>query len=594
MVTTRGMMPARIAAVLVLVVSYGALSARQPAVRTSMPLPSSAEQLAAALGLPPADRSQLVTSIVRFVFDAPDGSNAANQKRRGILSSQLKGAATARPISVPLPLDTSIWRETVLGYPVKDSDLAAAILSNRATALLYYGLATLDDDTLGWLGPDRETLLHLRRNAAPFASFGRSIRIRGGRISVPGGRDAEPIWAAIVGADPGRPSIFVQRLFRGNGRLAWFYDTIQHLNRDHQRLVFGDDDSEAVRIERTRELLDVFESAAPEWQIPDRPFVRPALDPSVVGSLAAVNSNGGFIAPSRRKLWELVFRDRGGDALVAEAAADQLTADSRSLEPSWLARRISLVPAHIGHARLETFLFAQRRFAERRSEEGTMVVALRGVMAFPALALTLERIGVTDAAAYAAAARAAGALNAIRSAESRTVAIAEFQSALAIVDRAVRRGELDREAATALASSLVALPVSPTQGYGDVFAHWLRQHRTTILDREQSGAVLDAQLALLANIASDSSRLPFERAVAGTLKAIVYDMHLAGPEGPAASDISSRHNFALKDNPTGRAWQLPREERGPRGAWRVSGSLLGLDVPLGRLALPTAAPNPQP
>src|SRR5688572_25846936 len=224
MVVTRGMICARMAAVLVLVVSYGALSARQPAVRTSMPLPSSAEQLASSLGLDPTDRSQLLISIVRLIFDAPDGHSAEDQKRRAVLSSQLKGPAVEASVSVPLPLDASIWRETLLAHPVKDNEIAAAILSDRSTALLYHGLAALDDDTLGWLGPDRETLLHLRRNAATFATFGRSIRVRGGRVSVPGGRDAEPIWAAIVGADPGRPSAFVQRLFRGNGRLAWFYD----------------------------------------------------------------------------------------------------------------------------------------------------------------------------------------------------------------------------------------------------------------------------------------------------------------------------------------------------------------------------------
>jgi hypothetical protein len=110
MVAMRGMMPARIAAVLVLVVSYGALSARQPAVRTSMPLPITAEQLSASLGLGTTDHNQLLLSIVRLVFEVPDGSSAQNQTRRAALSAQLKGSSHLGPISVPLPLDTSIWR----------------------------------------------------------------------------------------------------------------------------------------------------------------------------------------------------------------------------------------------------------------------------------------------------------------------------------------------------------------------------------------------------------------------------------------------------------------------------------------------------
>jgi hypothetical protein len=137
MVAMRGMMPARIAAVLVLVVSYGALSARQPAVRTSMPLPITAEELSASLGLGTTDHNQLLLSIVRLVFEVPDGSSAQNQTRRAALSAQLKGSSHLGPISVPLPLDTSIWRETILGYPITDSELAATILSDRSTALLY-------------------------------------------------------------------------------------------------------------------------------------------------------------------------------------------------------------------------------------------------------------------------------------------------------------------------------------------------------------------------------------------------------------------------------------------------------------------------
>ena len=587
-----GRVPARIAAVFVLVVSYGALSARQPAVRTSMPLPSTARQVAAALGLDPTDRSQLPNALVRLVFESPDGAGTNAQKRRTALLSQLKGPSSEPPIWVPLPLDTSIWRETLLDHPVKNVDLAASILSDRSTALLYQGLSALDDDTLGWLGPDRETLLHLRRNAAIFAAFGRSLKIRGGRVSVPGGSGADPIWAAIVGADPERPSIFVQRLFRGSGRLAWFYDTIQHLDREHQKLVYGDDETESVRIERTRELLDVFESAAPEWQVADRPFVRPALAPSVVVSLAAVNGNGAFVGPRSRRVWELAFRARSGDAVSVDPGSE--TTPDRSVEPSWLARRIALVPAHIGRTRLEIFLFAQRVFPGRRAEEAALIGALRGAIAFPALALTLERIGVTEASAYVAAARTASALNAIRSAEWRTVAITEFQASLAIVDRAVRKGALDRESAVELTSSLVALPVSPTQGYGDAFAQWLRQHVVAFVDQEELNVTLDSQLAALAAAPSDGARLTLEQAVADTLTAIVFASRSGQQDGRARADIAAPSNLGLSDNTSGSAWQLPREEYGRQGPRRVTSSLLGLDATLGHLAVRTSPTDSRP
>ena len=80
--------------VALILVSYGALGARQPAVRTSVPLPVPAAQLATALGLDPDDRSQILISLVRLVFDAPDGSNVEDAKRRALLSSLLKAPGT--------------------------------------------------------------------------------------------------------------------------------------------------------------------------------------------------------------------------------------------------------------------------------------------------------------------------------------------------------------------------------------------------------------------------------------------------------------------------------------------------------------------
>lgn len=643
-----GMARARAAAVGILLVSYGALGARQPAVRSSVLLPVTAAQLATSVGLDPADKSQLIVSIVRLAFDSPDGTSVEDQKRRAILTEQFSHPMADARDRVPLPLDVSIWRETLLTRQVRDSEIIPAILSERATALLYHGLAALDDDTLGWLGPDRETLLHLRRNAGTFAAFGRSIRVRGGRISVPGGADAEPIWSAIVGADVTRPSAFVQRLIRGTGRLAWFYDTVAHLDIHRQQVVLGSGGSEPSRIERVRELLDVFEAAAPEWHTPDRPFVRPTIDPSLVIALAGATDNGEFSGPASRRVWEAVFREDAPD--VPAGPSDSSAADLAPTEPGWLARRISLVPSPLGRRRLETFLFAQRVFPDSPREDGTLLAALRGVSAFPALALTLEQLGATNPTIYASAARSAALLNSIRPLERRRAAIAQFQSALAIVHRAARMRGIDSRRAADLTASLIALPIFPDTGYGAAFAVWLRRElvqalplqadaadpieeailgacagakdtaappeiewegrryrvdpataelrrlhrvrdrqRAALRDTARSRSTLDARLAAFAT-ATDADRPALEQALADTLTSIVYALHLGEPDGAAVSagDVALRHDFALDDGagaPKNTAWRLPREEHGDRSGWRVTGSLLGLEVALSRLAL---------
>lgn len=643
-------MRARAILVTVLLLSYGALGARQPAVRTSVALPVPAAELAASLGLDPGDRSQLLVSIVRLIFDAPDGTSAEDARRRGVLAATLAAKGVEPRDRVPLPLDTSIWRETLLSRRVADGDIAAAILSDRNTALLYHGLAALDDDTLGWLGPDRDTLLHLRRHAAAFAAFGRSVRVRGGRVAVPGGAEAEPLWAAIVGADPARPAVFVQRLIRGNGRLAWLYDTVHHLDPARRKFVLGGPGlAEAQRVERVRDLLDVFETAAPEWHTTERPFVRPALDPSLVLMLVEAAPGSGIAGPDRRRLWDSVFREDATEAGASGQSGDLHAGDTAPVEPAWLTRRISLAPAAIGRRRLETILFAQRVFPRAAEDDAAIAAALRAAMAYPALALTLERLGVHQPSVYASAGRAAAALDSIRSLSSRRIAVAGFQSALGIVDRATRMGALDRTTAGRLAAALVALPVSPERGYGSAFAAWLRhelvaklppQHEAVdpieeailsalagvqdgpppatsvewegrryrvdpaaaelrrlraVRERQRTAhrstrpGTVDARLAALAG-AGEETRPALEQALADTLVDLLYAAHLGEQDGAAASagDVASRHDLGLSLDPAaarGDAWQLPREVHGDRTGWRVAGSLLGLDIGLARLSL---------
>ena len=631
--------------VLIVLVSYGAVGARQPAVRTSIRLPVPAAELAANLGLHPDDRAGLLTSIVRLVFDAPDGGNAEDERRRAILDASLQRPPRDKGDLVPLPLDPSVWRETLLQRNVADADLAGAIFSERSTALLYHGLAALDDETLAWVGPERETLVHLRRNAAVFATFGRSVTVRAGRVAVPGGPDAEATWAALVGADPAHPTAFVQRLIRGTGRLAWLYDTVMHLEPSHRTMLLGKGKGP---LERLRELLAVFESVAPEWQVPQRPFVRPASDPALMLSLLAVDDRGTLRGPSARSLWNGVFSD-GRTLMPTSPGAGEAAAasESASVDAAWLARRFSQAPAAAGKRRFETFLFGQRVFGELQAgDRGDLLVALRGAALFPALAMTLERIGITDPGVYAAAARTAASLDAIRSAEWRQTSTVQFQAAVAIIDRARRMGGLDREAAADLVASLVAVEPSSEHGYGSALSEWIhrelagalpaqhdsrdrvedailaacagvrerdsasaliewegRRYRVDpaagelkrlrrIRERQRSAAPtsgpLDAQLALAPDAGALAARLAREGRIAEALTAIVYAFYLGEADGAAAGDAAGRHDLGLGESAGAHAaavWRVAREEHGSRAGWRVVGSLLGLDVGLGRLAL---------
>jgi hypothetical protein len=61
-------MRARALIVVVLLVSYGAVGARQPAVRVALPLPLPAAQIAEVLGIADIDRSHFALDVIRTLF----------------------------------------------------------------------------------------------------------------------------------------------------------------------------------------------------------------------------------------------------------------------------------------------------------------------------------------------------------------------------------------------------------------------------------------------------------------------------------------------------------------------------------------------
>ncbi len=468
---------ARILAVVVLLLSYGAVGGRQPAVRSSVPLPAPAAVLAETLGLPVADRSRLVLDIVRVIFDTPDGSDPKDTALRVRLNALL---ASAKPgETAPLPLDPSIWRESILRRDLPDTHLLGAILSDRRTALLYHGLASLDDETLGWIGPERDLLSYLLQHPGAFAAFSSSLKVRGGRVIVPGGREADAIWERVIGASPLQPAAFTRRLFAGSGgRLAHLYDTVAQLDEPRQRFALALSYPADSRADRVRALAGVFERAFGELQLQERPFGRQSVDPALTLAFVRVRPDGTLVGPASRWLWESVFSlDDGVDPVFAELKADDARrrTNDAQVDAAWLTARIQRRGAIIARRRLDTFLFAQRVFGETDpSQSANVVTALRGMLAFPAMMLTLERCGIRSPGTLATAAVQAHALNSVARESSRRTAVTLFQASLGLIDRSAVMGGLTRESVSALVSSLLAIDLW-REGSLPQYSNWLRR-----------------------------------------------------------------------------------------------------------------------
>lgn len=630
---------ARLLAVLVLLLSYGAVGARQPAVRTSVPLPAPAGQLAAALDLPAEDRSRLVLDIVRLIFDTPDGQDTKDAQLRAALNTVMQSAEPGEP--APLPLDPSIWREAVFKRDVPDARLLAEILSDRRTALLYHGLSALDDETLGWLGPERGVLEHLLTHAGPFAAYARSLQIRGGRVVVPGGPESDAIWESIVGASPSRPAPFVRRLFsNAKGRTAYFFDAVAHLDEARQRFALAATRTSGSRAAHVRALARVFERSFGELRPAERPFARHPVDPALTLAAVAVTPQGNLVGPIERGLWETVFGARSDPLVFTRVTSDRLArrADSAPIDGAWLTDRVLAFGYAASRSRLETFLFAQRMFPGFRGpHDADVATALRGMLAFPALMLTLERCGITSPRLLADAALRADSLDGMSNTAERAEAIRLFQSSLGIIDRAVAAGGLTLDSARALIGELVAVDLSAREGRRR-FAAWAQrdlltalapaeaddsaetivlsalagvnrlQERDRVVEWEgrryrvspelaelerlrrvrtrQGGPLLDDALTA----AAAGGGMDGARALGDVLTSILYAIYLGDPEGRilSADNVALRHELALNASSRARPnapWRFAVELHDRQTGWRLSGSLLGLEVPLSRFAL---------
>ena len=153
-------------------------------------------------------------------------------------------APALRADDVPLPLPNRAWQS-------RDADGAAerfqgtalaAILGDRRASLLYYGLCAMDGQTLAYLAskPSISAAIYNSNQVGTVALYGRSLRIRDGRVDVPGGAPAVPLWETIAGEPVSDPEkFFVSVLSRDGGRLALLYDAIAQLDGDAQAFALG-------------------------------------------------------------------------------------------------------------------------------------------------------------------------------------------------------------------------------------------------------------------------------------------------------------------------------------------------------------------
>ncbi|MGC4084458.1 MAG: hypothetical protein QM736_20670 [Vicinamibacterales bacterium] len=439
------------------------------------------------------------------------------------LMEQLNGGGSVRvdvPADmVPLPLPAHLWGDVVFQRPITSDGLFSAIVHDRSAALLCYGLAALDDETLRYLTEQPTLLRNLyERNAAVFAAFGGSLRVRANAVVVPGGPDAVPLWEGVLGESPAHPERFIRELFsRREGRIAYIYDAATQLDAERRAFLLGQWIPDAERrLDRFRSFLKTLQ-AFPGWGVPVRPFSRPPDDPIVMLTRIVTDDRGVPLAPSRQAFWSEVF-----DSVdIPTEPARRLSNVERSgaIDAAWLADALLSAPTQHRAERLDQLAFGQRAFAG--ISDGMLPDALVAVRAFPRyrmLVLTFERMGARTPAVYAAAVRHAERL-AVLDATRAPVALSQYQGALALLARMARVHHLDVAQEEALIASLSAVPVTD-DGYAGGVARWMRRELMPLL----ADAGTDVDAAILQSVSGPRKSDAEQRLVSWEEREYVLDI----------------------------------------------------------------------
>jgi hypothetical protein len=447
-----------------------------------VPVPGGAAALSRALGLDPApERARFMAQLTRAIYDTPDGTSSATDALLRTLTNYLRssGPATAREIvqigTVPVPLSAKVWSDAVFGRRVDVAALFPAIITDRRAALLSYGLAALDDETLQFLSAHQALLRRwYQHDASVFAAFAGSLRIHNNAIVLPGGDAARSLWEGALDESAARPERFISALFgRDKGRVAYLYDALGQFDRPTSHFALGlwINDTRR-RMERFKSLLAAID-AFPGWVVPERPFRRPPDDPILMLMRVAVAPDGAPTGPSWHAFWSHAFESPD----IPDNPADLLKsiqADGR-IDAAWLAEAILGTELQSRGERLDQLAFGMRAFAG--ADDRMLPDALVAVRAFPRyrmLMLTLEHMGIANPVLYTAAARHAVRLSAL-DASRGFVALSQFQSALAILARLVTAHVLDAAHAETLVASLCAVPLNGDGSYAGGIARWFQR-----------------------------------------------------------------------------------------------------------------------
>lgn len=488
------------------------------------PLPGGRAGLLPRLGLSADVPVALaVGEIIRVAHASPDTPNVPLTAVRAYFADPPGGPAEP----LPLPLAFATWRD-LLGRHVTEATLLSTLLEDRRAALLCYGLLQLDRDTVAAVEANRGLLRRLyERHTGVLAAFGQALRVRDGRLMLPGGDAAAVAWGELLGEPVTDASRAIDALLgKDDGRLIYFADTLGGLDEPHLAMAFGTPDDQDA-LDRTRDIYDAFKRIESGWKLGDFPFVRLGADPALLLPALRLDDTGRL--RHTQAFWETVLSQRRLPPAPTRRAAN-LDAGDR-VEPGWLLEHLTdaALPSRVD--RLLVYHFAERLTDRLPDASATDIAWLaRAGRRYPALLLALERLDIVDVDVFKTmATRARAVADTAGDGTAFETRLTLFQAPLMLVTRARQAQAIDAGGARALVASLAALDPGEA-GYGRAVAQWISGTLLPALGHDPAVEGIPAEGTLLEALAG--LRAPVDPSAPGTLtwEAHRYRIDAAAPE----------------------------------------------------------------
>ena len=458
-------------------------------------VPGGYEALLAAAGITaPVEPARVLPLLIELSYSGPEGLRVTRGVRLHAARVRERPPSTA-DATAGLPLGSAFWSNRS-GASLRQ--LVWEILTRRDLAYLYYGLLTMDAETLAATASDPALRDAFVRRATLLPAHARGIHIARGRIEPAGGAALADTWTALMGQPLDRPAAFVAALLsRDDGRGAHFYKTVAALSPAQAAFIAGPSSLSSVqrrlRLERLYYAFARTLTAHREGE-----WLLPRADAASVLFSLRVRDDGSLDGPAWTEFWKRGFAPGSWSDIDDVGELD----DDRTLAPADVINMLCGTGT-CDERKVQTFLFLQRQVSRPQLSDGPSWLAAAWVrQRFPALALELERMRLSDPAVYLEMGRAASALDGLDG-HVRLTSTVQFQSALVVLER-LRRVGAPAALVRARIKELAALPFAP-RGYHGALLRWFGASVLVSRDGET------ADEAAVRHLAGSDYRGPEER-----------------------------------------------------------------------------------